>query len=625
MSLEHDTDSRIRMKGSVAMRVFITSCAFLVIPLIFYTAFSYKSEYDRAYNQVYESLNISLGDHLKFLKEITDLQVHFLDALFEIVINRPIDNFDLSLSQFVTDEAISTILYLKNDPSGLLCFASSVPSLVGKNFSGEIDLRKIDTLNRKSFIAKDENGKYTLYLIRIIKDPKSNQFIGAVALSTSMELLLNKITGLKTPIPLLETTILSINGDVLASTHKSWGTKTLMVQNPDNIKLDKAIPQVTGADLLNVSPTQQGYELTDEGVSRLMVLKSAGQLPIMLGLDVPKKIFTDRLKSYFAAVGSLFLFIIVLGGGATYLLTLRIAKPLSALCGVMQKGEEGHLETRFDFDKWGFEVNYVGYLYNRLMDKIQSMIQEIRTERTAKERYANQMLLALEIQKSLLPTKIQIPNVKIASSYFPAIDVAGDIFDYFELPDGRILLMCCDVAGKGIQACLYSLGFRGFLRSVSVFERSLEKIVEQVNDLYLKDTIENCMFVTAWIGILDTSSKMLEYVSCGHPPALLRRHDQPVELLEGVGIPFGIQKMEGIKVQKVQLKAKDLVIAYTDGVTEAMNKEKKLFGMDRLTMAIRNTDVASPENLIEDLYRRIKEFSSDEQSDDITILAIEIV
>ncbi|NDD99567.1 serine/threonine-protein phosphatase [bacterium] len=341
-------------------------------------------------------------------------------------------------------------------------------------------------------------------------------------------------------------------------------------------------------------------------------------------MDVPKKIFSDKLKGYFTTVGSLFLFIIVLGGGATYLLTLRISKPLSHLCGVMQMGEEGHLETRFDFDKWGFEVNYVGYLYNRLMDKIQSMIQEIRTERTEKERYATQMLLALEIQKSLLPTKIQIPNVKIASSYFPAIDVAGDLFDYFEMSDGRILVMCCDVAGKGIQACLYSLGFRGFVRSVSVFENSLEKIVRQVNDLYLKDTIENCMFVTAWIGILDTATKTLEYVSCGHPPALLRRHDQPVQLLEGEGIPFGIQKMEEIQVQKVQLKEKDLVIAYTDGVTEAMNDAKKLFGMERLVTAIRNIDVASPENLIEDLYRRIKEFSSVEQSDDITILAIQI-
>jgi sigma-B regulation protein RsbU (phosphoserine phosphatase) len=611
------------MKGSLAMRVFITSCAFLVIPLIFYTAFTYKSEYDRAYNQVYESLNLSLGDHLKFVTEITDLQAHFLDALYEIVANRQVDNLNFSLSQFVSDEAISTILYLKVDPNGLICFASSVSSLVGKNFSGEIDLKKIDSLERKSFIARDSDGNYVLYLIRLIKDPKSQDIKGAVALSTSMSLLLKEITGFGT-IGSLETTILSSGGDVLASTHKGWGKKTLVVRNAENINLNKAIPQVYGPDLINLEPTELGYQFTQNDETRLIVLKPAGKLPIMIGLDVPKKFFTDKLKGYFTTVGSLFLFILVLGGGATYLLTLRISKPLSALCGVMQMGEEGHLETRFDFDKWGFEVNYVGYLYNRLMDKIQLMIQEIRTERSEKERYATQMLLALEIQKSLLPTKIQIPNIKIASSYFPAIDVAGDIFDYFEISPGRVLLMCSDVAGKGIQACLYSLGFRGFVRSVSVFEKNLDKIVSQVNDLYLKDTLENCMFVTAWIGILDTTSKTLEYVSCGHPPALLRRHDLPVELLEGEGIPFGIQKMDEIKVQKIQLKSKDLVIAYTDGVTEAMNDAKQLYGMDRLITAIRNIDVASPENLIEDLYRRIKEFSSKEQSDDITILAIEI-
>ena len=258
------------------------------------------------------------------------------------------------------------------------------------------------------------------------------------------------------------------------------------------------------------------------------------------------------------------------------------------------------------------------------MDKIEAMIQEIRLERTEKERYATQMVLALEIQKSLLPTKIQIPNLKIASSYFPAIDVAGDIFDCFEVAPKRVLVMCSDVAGKGIQACLYSLSFRGFLRSVCVFEQDLGKIVQQVNDLYLKDTEENSMFVTAWIGILNIETRLLEYVSCGHPPALLRRHDQPVQLLEGEGFPFGIQKMDTVDVRKVQLQSKDLVIAYTDGVTEAMDDAKMLFGMDRLTSAIRNIDVASPENLIEDLYRRIKEFSAKEQSDDITILVFEV-
>jgi len=113
MGVEHDTDSRIRMKGSLAIRVFITSCAFLVIPLIFYTAFTYKREYDRALTQVYDSLNISLGDQVKFLTEITDLQVHYLDALYEIVVNKPVDNLNLTLTQFVSDEMISTIIYLK--------------------------------------------------------------------------------------------------------------------------------------------------------------------------------------------------------------------------------------------------------------------------------------------------------------------------------------------------------------------------------------------------------------------------------------------------------------------------------------------------------------------------------
>ena len=611
------------MKGSLAMRVFITSFVFLVIPLIFYTAFTYKTEYDRALKQVYSNLDISLGDHVKFVTEITDLQIHYLDALYEIILSKPGEDINGILASFVTSEEISSILYLKTDPSGLICIASSLPDLVGKNFSGEIDLNKIDTLNRKSFIARDESGAYALYLIRLIKDKRSNLITGAVALSTAMPLLLKEVTGFGT-IRYLETTLLSMSGDVLATTYQNWVGKTFLINKNEQLDLSGAIPRVVANEVIPLTRSETGYEFTYMNQTRLMVLQVAGKLPIMLALDVPKQIFVEQLKNYFATLGSLLLFILVLGGGATYLLTLRISRPLTQLCGVMKEGEDGHLETRYDFDKWGFEVNLVGSLFNRLMDKIQAMIQEIRLERTEKERYATQMVLALEIQKSLLPTKIQIPNLKIASSYFPAIDVAGDIFDCFEVAPKRVLVMCSDVAGKGIQACLYSLSFRGFLRSVCVFEQDLGKIIQQVNDLYLKDTEENSMFVTAWIGILNIETRILEYVSCGHPPALLRRHDQPVQLLEGEGIPFGIQKMDTIDVKKVQLQPRDLVIAYTDGVTEAMNDAKMLFGMDRLTSAVRNIDVASPENLIEDLYRRVKEFSAKEQSDDITMLVFEV-
>lgn len=611
------------MKGSLAMRVFITSCAFLVIPLIFYTAFTYKSEYDRALNQVYDSLDISLGDHIKFVSEITDLQLHYLDALYEIIVNKPDLAVNETLASFVNNEEVSSILYLKKDSTGLICFASSVPALVGKNFSGEVDLDKIDTLNRKAFIAKDPNGEYALYLIRLIKNDQTHKIEGAVALATSMRLLLNEISGFGT-IRFLETSILSISGDVLATSHTSWEGKTFIVHKPDDLHLDRAIPQATSDHVINLIPSARGYEFIIDGQTRLVVLKSVNKLPLMIALDLPKKIFIEQLKNYLTSLGSLFLFILFLGGGATYILTLRISRPLRQLCSVMKEGEEGRLETRYAVDPWGFEVNLVGNLYNKLMNKVESMIHEIRAERSEKERYATQMVLALEIQKSLLPTQIQVPNLKIASSYFPAIDVAGDIFDCFQVDPNRILLMCSDVAGKGIQACLYSLSFRGFLRSVCVFEKDLGKIIEQVNRLYLKDTEENGMFVTAWIGILDTSTRMFEYASLGHPPALLRRHDQPIQLLEGNGIPFGIQDMGTVEVQKIQLQPQDLVIAYTDGVTEAMDDNKKLFGMDRLLSAVRNTDVASPENLIQDIYHRIKEFASKEQSDDITILVFEV-
>jgi sigma-B regulation protein RsbU (phosphoserine phosphatase) len=623
MSEQHDTDSRITMKGSLAMRVFITSCAFIVIPLIFYTAFTYKSEYDRALNQVYDSLDISLDDQTKYISDVTDLQINFLDALYQIIQEQKAEDLSSTLSSFFGGSSKNSILYLKNENGSVICFASNISDLVGKNFSGQIDLKKIDLLKRNAFIAKDANGVFSLYLVRLIKDEKLDEVSGAVALTLPVADFLSEVSEFSN-LDYIQTTILSFSGDVLASTDSSWVGRTWVVRSTDELNLGTQVPEITTTNAVFLDKSPRGFELQGENSIRLVVMQKLGKLPLMIALDVPKNVFLNQLKNYITSLGSLFLFILFVGGAATYILTLRISKPLSNLCSVMKLGEEGKLDARYGFDTWGFEVNLVGNLYNRLMDKIESMILEIRAERTEKERYANQMLLALEIQKSLLPTKYQMPKLKIASSYFPAIDVAGDIFDCFELSGDRVLLMCSDVAGKGIQACLYSLGFRGFLRSVSLFESDLAKIVNQVNQLYLKDTEENSMFVTAWIGILDTKTRVLEYVSMGHPPALLRRHDQPVQLLEGEGIPFGIQPLDQVITKKITLEPKDIVIAYTDGVTEATNDEKKLFGMQRLIDCVRNIDVATPQNLINDMYRRIKEFSSKEQSDDITILVVEI-
>lgn len=605
------------------MRVFITSCAFIVIPLIFYTAFTYKSEYDRALNQVYDSLDISLDDQTKYISDVTDLQINFLDALYQIIQEQKAEDLSSTLSSFFGGSSKNSILYLKNENGSVICFASNISDLVGKNFSGQIDLKKIDLLKRNAFIAKDANGVFSLYLVRLIKDEKLDEVSGAVALTLPVADFLSEVSEFSN-LDYIQTTILSFSGDVLASTDSSWVGRTWVVRSTDELNLGTQVPEITTTNAVFLDKSPRGFELQGENSIRLVVMQKLGKLPLMIALDVPKNVFLNQLKNYITSLGSLFLFILFVGGAATYILTLRISKPLSNLCSVMKLGEEGKLDARYGFDTWGFEVNLVGNLYNRLMDKIESMILEIRAERTEKERYANQMLLALEIQKSLLPTKYQMPKLKIASSYFPAIDVAGDIFDCFELSGDRVLLMCSDVAGKGIQACLYSLGFRGFLRSVSLFESDLAKIVNQVNQLYLKDTEENSMFVTAWIGILDTKTRVLEYVSMGHPPALLRRHDQPVQLLEGEGIPFGIQPLDQVITKKITLEPKDIVIAYTDGVTEATNDEKKLFGMQRLIDCVRNIDVATPQNLINDMYRRIKEFSSKEQSDDITILVVEI-
>lgn len=622
MTTKYSTDSAIRIKGSLAIRVFLSAIAFLVIPLIFYSAFTYKSEYDRGLDDAFDSLEISLDDQLKYMAEVATLQSHFVDALYALVLSNRHESISNVLSTFVSDGQISSIVYLKLLPNeDLICIASSMKSLVGRNFKGLVNLKSLENTKERVFLGDNLVGEKSIYLLKLIENPLSHEVEGLIAISMGLKLILNELSAFGN-LPFTEVSILSLSGEVLASTHIGLSGKTLIFKEEEEGITGKAIPIVSHSSMIKCEPLHNGYEFVNNGEARLAVVKSVSNLPLKVVVDAPKKNFTNEVKVFFIHLVELLAFIILLGGSITYCFTLRMAKPLQQLCYVMGKGEKGDFNVRYKKDRFGFELNQVGRQYNLLMERIREMISEIREERTEKERYATQMVLALEIQKSLLPVAFDFSCIEVATIYMPAIEVAGDLYDCIRISDKKLLFSICDVAGKGLQACLYSLGFRSIVRSVASFEIDLATLSQKVNQLYLKDTINNSMFVTAWIGIYDEETKILEYSSFGHPPVLLRRHDAPIIHLETSGFPFGIQEMQTVETKKEVMLPNDLIVLYTDGVTEAMNREGELFGLERLEFALRNIDVATPEAVTIYLQKRIRDFSTPNLHDDVSILSI---
>ncbi len=343
-------------------------------------------------------------------------------------------------------------------------------------------------------------------------------------------------------------------------------------------------------------------------------------------LTIPKNAIQElQQKEYYYRIGLLFIFVGVIGGGAVFLLSRRIGKPLKALCKTMTRVSEGGVHVRYTPDWMGFEINQLGKQFNETLDSLLLHQQEAERERIGRERLAEELKIGHEIQMSLLPTHLpNLPEIDMAPGYLPAKEVSGDFYDLFQLENGTILLAVADTAGKGISACLYSLGLRSMIRSLARTTKDLSEIVLQANDLFWIDARNSGMFVTLWLGIYDPAKHLLTYCTQGHPPGLLKRGNHIQELWTG-GIALGAQQLDAIPTAQITLAEGDFLFLYTDGIIEAHDPDAQLFGQKRLREFILRKKKESSQQFVDQLLEEIHLFSQGSpQHDDIAMLALRI-
>ncbi len=356
------------------------------------------------------------------------------------------------------------------------------------------------------------------------------------------------------------------------------------------------------------------------------------QLPIQganffLYLSVPEGAVEELNKSdYIYHFLSLLFFIGVVGGIIVWMITRRIARPLNTLCKAMERVAEGAVHVRYTPDKMGFEINELGKQFNQTLDRLLHHQQAAERERIGRERLAEELKIGHEIQVSLLPTHLpELKGIDIAEGFLPAREVGGDFYDLFPLEHGAFLIAIADTAGKGISACLYSLGLRSMLRTLAATNNNLSEIVLRANDLFWRDAHPSGIFVTLWIGIYDPRARTLDYCSQGHPPALLIHQGKAKELWTA-GIAMGAQAFDAVSVKRVLLPPDALLFLYTDGIIEAHDPDNQLFGAQRLREFLLRSSKLSAESLVERLLQEIALFSRGApQHDDMTLLAIRML
>jgi sigma-B regulation protein RsbU (phosphoserine phosphatase) len=236
-----------------------------------------------------------------------------------------------------------------------------------------------------------------------------------------------------------------------------------------------------------------------------------------------------------------------------------------------------------------------------------------------------EMELGREIQLSLLPSGAPvIPGWEFAVCYQPARLVGGDLYDLLEFPGapGRLGLVVADVMGKGVPAALFMALGGTVIRTIALSNQGPAQVLMGANPILLKDSRSD-MFLTAFYAVLDTGSGRLVYANAGHNrPLLQRAATGEIQELASDGIALGVLAAIELEQRTIDLAPGDLVILYTDGVTEAMDDGYRQFGMERLRAALQACAGSSAQETVDQLVAELKAFAGDmQQSDDITILA----
>ena len=255
-------------------------------------------------------------------------------------------------------------------------------------------------------------------------------------------------------------------------------------------------------------------------------------------------------------------------------------------------------------------------------------LEEKHREEAEKERLSSELQMASEIQTGMLPhTFPPYPDrseFDIYASMDPAKEVGGDFYDFFLIDEDHLALVMADVSGKGVPAALFMMVSKAVLKSTGLNRRSPAEILGQTNRLICGNN-QMDMFVTVWLGILEISTGKLTAANAGHEYLVLKNPAGGFELLKDRhGFVVGGFDDEEYEEYTVQLSPGSKVFVYTDGVPEAMDGERNMFGIERMLSALNEAPEDSPRELLQHVRTAVDGFVRDaEQFDDLTMLCLE--
>jgi serine phosphatase RsbU (regulator of sigma subunit) len=277
----------------------------------------------------------------------------------------------------------------------------------------------------------------------------------------------------------------------------------------------------------------------------------------------------------------------------------------------------GYVYTRFeDIDRNSFALVSFDEMTRALEEQRRAEAEKHEKERRA----AHEMEIARQVQARLFPqTQPPLRTLEYAGICLQARQVGGDYYDFLDLGRDRMGLVLGDISGKGIAGALLMANLQANLRSQSAIAwDQTDKLLQSVNQLFCDNTPESA-YATLFFAEYDDRQRRLRYANCGHPSAFVLR-DQELIRLESTCTVLGLFKEWSCSIRECSLAPGDVLVLYTDGVTESFSAGEEEFGEERLAEVLLRYRQLPPKDLLAAVVQRIQEFSAPDQHDDITLI-----
>ncbi len=322
---------------------------------------------------------------------------------------------------------------------------------------------------------------------------------------------------------------------------------------------------------------------------------------------------------FFAAVGIVVIIISFAVAGS-------ITRPIQKLARNVERIGKGELDKKVEVESTD-EIGNLAATFNDMLDDLNDHIRQLTDVTAEKERIGAELDIATHIQSSMLPCIFPAfpgrPEVDIYATMNPAKEVGGDFYDFFMVDDTHLAIVMADVSGKGVPAALFMVIGKTLIKDHTTSGRDLGEVFMEVNKLLCEGNGEE-MFITAFEGVLDLETGVLNFVNAGHETPFIRRAGRYVPEKVRAGFVLAGMETTRYRMGSMQLEEGDALFQYTDGVTEATSAQKELYGMERLEAVLNKYADATPAELLPAVKADIDAFVGDApQFDDITMLCLE--